>query len=215
MFFIDKTYYLIREKYSVQHTLSAFCMLGNLLRIDSCLRSGFALEEFTDINRPFKCNVMNKYNKGMGILLWEQQGPSGEPTDSCISQSSILTPRARLLEESIKHNWSLRYYCCRWSPTPRSLYHVGYASHSVDQSPWPKIAKCYTQACPSHPFSLSALWSRALPFPHGAKWATPGLAGKHPHVQVLPGLWKCFQAHLNIRLSTPLLLSSLIVSGSI
>lgn len=37
--------------------------------IDSCLRSGFALEEFTDINRPFACHVMNKYNKGTGILL--------------------------------------------------------------------------------------------------------------------------------------------------
>lgn len=44
-------------------------MLGNLLGIDSYLRSDFALEEFTDINRPFKCNIMNKYNKGMGVLL--------------------------------------------------------------------------------------------------------------------------------------------------
>lgn len=69
MFFTDKTYYFVRKKYSIQHTLSTFFMVGNLLGIDSCLRSGFALEEFTDINRPFACHVMNKYNKGTGILL--------------------------------------------------------------------------------------------------------------------------------------------------
>lgn len=138
-------YYLIREKFSIQHTLSTIRMLGNLLGIDSCLRSGFAPDKLTDINRLFECNAMSKYNKGMDILLWEQQGPCGGPTDGCISQSSIFTPQARLLWESIKHHWTLGYYCCRWSPTPRSLYRVGYTSHSVDQSPWPKIPECYTQ----------------------------------------------------------------------
>lgn len=42
-------------------------MLGNLLEI--ALRSSFALKEFTDINRPFKCDIMKKYNNMVGILL--------------------------------------------------------------------------------------------------------------------------------------------------
>lgn len=39
-------------------------MLGNLLGIESCLRSGFALEEVTDITRPLECNAVSKYKRG-------------------------------------------------------------------------------------------------------------------------------------------------------
>lgn len=89
---------------------------------------------------------MNKYNKGIDILLWEQQAPSGRPTDGYISQSIIFIPQARLLWESIKHHWTLRYHYCRWSITytQKSMYHVRYTSYSVDQSPCPKTAECYT-----------------------------------------------------------------------
>lgn len=44
-------------------------MLGNLLGLESCLRSGFVLEAFTDINRSVEYNTTSKDNKEMGILL--------------------------------------------------------------------------------------------------------------------------------------------------
>lgn len=47
-----------------------------------------------------------------------------------------------------------------------------------------------------HALSLRALWAWAPSFPCGADPATSGLAGRHPHVQILPSLWECLQAHL-------------------
>lgn len=43
-FFTDRIYYLIKEKYSIQHILSTFCMLGNLLGIESRLSQALPLK---------------------------------------------------------------------------------------------------------------------------------------------------------------------------